>query len=76
MSAALSDKPIQLTHTQNLEMYKICFGCIQVVVIALRDTVSYLMGSPADLKLNGPLNNVLGRFFLFHIDLWWAFLGK
>ncbi|XP_054278317.1 phosphatidylinositol N-acetylglucosaminyltransferase subunit Q isoform X2 [Macrosteles quadrilineatus] len=47
----------------------------QVVLISLKDMVRYLMGSPADLKLNGPLNNVLGKFFLFHVDLWWAFLG-
>uniref|UniRef100_A0A1B6MFZ7 Phosphatidylinositol N-acetylglucosaminyltransferase subunit Q n=1 Tax=Graphocephala atropunctata TaxID=36148 RepID=A0A1B6MFZ7_9HEMI len=47
----------------------------EVVVVTLKDMVRYLMGSPADLKLNSPLNNVLGKFFLFHIDLWWAFLG-
>lgn len=32
------------------------------------------MGSPAGLKLNPPLNNILGKFFLYHIELWWAFL--
>lgn len=45
------------------------------IVESLKDMVHYLMGSPADLKLNHPLNSILGKFFLYHIDLWWSFLG-
>lgn len=45
------------------------------IVDSLKDMVHYLMGSPADLKLNHPLNSILGKFFLYHIDLWWSFLG-
>ncbi|XP_014215510.1 phosphatidylinositol N-acetylglucosaminyltransferase subunit Q [Copidosoma floridanum] len=45
------------------------------VVESLKGLVNWLMGSPAGLKLNPPFNNVLGKFFLYHIHLWWAFLN-
>lgn len=32
------------------------------------------MGSPAGLKLNHSFNSMLGKFFLYHIHLWWTFL--
>lgn len=32
------------------------------------------MGAPAGLKLNYAFNNMLGKFFLYHIHLWWTFL--
>lgn len=32
------------------------------------------MGAPAGLKLNHSFNGMLGRFFLYHINLWWTFL--
>nr|CAD7428884.1 unnamed protein product [Timema monikensis] len=44
------------------------------VVTTLRDLVQWLMGIPAGLKLNYAFNNMLGRFFLYHINLWWTFL--
>ncbi|XP_022196206.2 phosphatidylinositol N-acetylglucosaminyltransferase subunit Q isoform X2 [Nilaparvata lugens] len=47
----------------------------QDLVVSLKNLIEWLMGSPAGLKLNFPLNSVLGKFFLYHIDLWWFFLG-
>ncbi|XP_076235041.1 uncharacterized protein LOC143179612 [Calliopsis andreniformis] len=44
------------------------------VVALLRDLINWLMGAPAGLKLNHVLNNMLGKFFLYHIHLWWTFL--
>lgn len=44
------------------------------VVETLRDLINWLMGVPAGLKLNHALNNTMGKFFLYHIQLWWAFL--
>ncbi|KAJ8665285.1 hypothetical protein QAD02_006947 [Eretmocerus hayati] len=44
------------------------------VVESLKGLVNWLMGSPAGLKLNPSFNNILGKFFLYHIHLWWAFL--
>lgn len=52
---------------------KICF---QDIVMKLRIIIHWLMGSPAGLKLNAPLTNLLGQFYLYHVNLWWSFLGK
>lgn len=46
----------------------------QKVVTFLKDLINWLMGAPAGLKLNHALNNMLGKFFLYHIHLWWTFL--
>lgn len=46
----------------------------QKVVVTLKQLVNWLMGSPAGLKLNSCFNEVLGKFFLYHIHLWWTFL--
>ncbi|XP_046741201.1 phosphatidylinositol N-acetylglucosaminyltransferase subunit Q isoform X2 [Diprion similis] len=44
------------------------------VVESLKGLVNWLMGAPAGLKLNYSFNGMLGRFFLYHINLWWTFL--
>lgn len=44
------------------------------VVETLKDLINWLMGVPAGLKLNHALNNTMGKFFLYHIHLWWTFL--
>ncbi|KAL7287455.1 hypothetical protein TKK_0018560 [Trichogramma kaykai] len=44
------------------------------VVDYVRNLIGWLMGSPAGLKLNRPLNNILGEFFLYHLHLWLSFL--
>lgn len=41
----------------------------------LRKLLSSLMGSPVGLKLNKAFNTMLGKCFLYHIELWWIFLG-
>lgn len=46
----------------------------EVVVRTLRELLEWLMGIPAGLKLNYAFNNMLGQFFLYHINLWWTFL--
>lgn len=47
---------------------------LQKVVTFLKDLINWLMGIPAGLKLNHALNNMLGKFFLYHIHMWWTFL--
>ncbi|XP_050426747.1 phosphatidylinositol N-acetylglucosaminyltransferase subunit Q isoform X2 [Adelges cooleyi] len=47
---------------------------ISYVIMALQSTLQWLMGSPAGLKLNDPLNSLLGTCFLFLVNLWWSFL--
>ncbi|XP_011310288.1 phosphatidylinositol N-acetylglucosaminyltransferase subunit Q [Fopius arisanus] len=44
------------------------------VVESLKSLIHWLMGSPAGLKLNHSFNKMLGKFFLYHIHLWWTFL--
>ncbi|XP_018399931.1 PREDICTED: phosphatidylinositol N-acetylglucosaminyltransferase subunit Q isoform X2 [Cyphomyrmex costatus] len=44
------------------------------VVESLKELINWLMGVPAGLKLNHVLNNTMGKFFLYHIQLWWTFL--
>ncbi|KAM5228192.1 phosphatidylinositol N-acetylglucosaminyltransferase subunit Q isoform 2-T2 [Ctenodactylus gundi] len=36
----------------------------------LQSLLQWLMGAPAGLKMNRALDQVLGRFFLYHIHLW------
>lgn len=37
---------------------------------ALQHLLQWLMGAPAGLKMNRALDQVLGRFFLYHLHLW------
>lgn len=45
------------------------------VVNELQKLLYWLMGVPAGLKLNRPLNNALGHFFLYHIYLWKTYMA-
>lgn len=40
----------------------------------LQDLLEWLMGAPAGLKMNRALDQVLGRFFLYHIHLWISYI--
>lgn len=51
------------------------FFFFKIVVENLSNLLEWLMGSPAGLKLNQPFSKTLGLFFLYHIQLWWIFLG-
>ncbi|XP_046402237.1 phosphatidylinositol N-acetylglucosaminyltransferase subunit Q [Ischnura elegans] len=44
------------------------------VVETLLQLLKWIMGVPAGLKLNFAWNNILGGFFMYHINLWWTFL--
>ena len=39
-------------------------------MLILTQIINWLMGVPVGLKLNRPLNDFLGRFFMYHIYLW------
>jgi hypothetical protein len=58
-----------------LDAYNIYFD-LQEVIKVLQGILQWLMGSPAGLKLNDPLNSLLGTCFLYLVNLWWSFLGK
>ncbi|XP_029433130.1 phosphatidylinositol N-acetylglucosaminyltransferase subunit Q isoform X1 [Rhinatrema bivittatum] len=40
----------------------------------LQDLLQWLMGVPAGLKMNRALDQVLGRFFQYHIHLWISYI--
>ncbi|KAG5279368.1 hypothetical protein AALO_G00077020 [Alosa alosa] len=40
----------------------------------LQELLQWLMGAPAGLKMNKALDEVLGRFFLYHIHLWISYI--
>lgn len=40
----------------------------------LQELLQWLMGAPAGLKMNRALDQVLGRFFLYHIHLWISYI--
>uniref|UniRef100_A0A673KCK0 Phosphatidylinositol N-acetylglucosaminyltransferase subunit Q-like n=1 Tax=Sinocyclocheilus rhinocerous TaxID=307959 RepID=A0A673KCK0_9TELE len=40
----------------------------------LQELLEWLMGAPAGLKMNRALDQVLGRFFLYHIHLWSSYI--
>lgn len=40
----------------------------------LEELLEWLMGAPAGLKMNRALDQVLGRFFLYHIHLWISYI--
>ncbi|XP_039629710.1 phosphatidylinositol N-acetylglucosaminyltransferase subunit Q [Polypterus senegalus] len=40
----------------------------------LQQLLQWLMGAPAGLKMNRALDQVLGRFFLYHIHLWISYI--
>ncbi len=52
---------VALKHTDNL-------------VNEVQSLLNLLMGMPAGLKLNRPLNTALGQFFLYHIYLWKTYM--
>ncbi|XP_027469488.1 phosphatidylinositol N-acetylglucosaminyltransferase subunit Q isoform X2 [Zalophus californianus] len=40
----------------------------------LQHLLQWLMGAPAGLKMNRALDQVLGRFFLYHLHLWISYI--
>ncbi|KAF5928627.1 hypothetical protein HPG69_007512 [Diceros bicornis minor] len=46
----------------------------QHVAEELQHLLQWLMGAPAGLKMNRALDQVLGRFFLYHIHLWISYI--
>lgn len=46
-----------------------------IIVNELQSLLHWLMGIPAGLKLNVPLNTALGHFFLYHIYLWKTYMA-
>lgn len=54
--------------------HSVAMESVKAIVDNLRSLLQWLMGSPAGLKLNQAFTNMLGKFFLYHTNLWWMFL--
>ncbi|KYN45294.1 Phosphatidylinositol N-acetylglucosaminyltransferase subunit Q [Trachymyrmex septentrionalis] len=70
----IKDQPSQLLLNNAEATSIIGISIQQKVVESLKELINWLMGVPAGLKLNHALNNTMGKFFLYHIQLWWTFL--
>ncbi|XP_053203564.1 phosphatidylinositol N-acetylglucosaminyltransferase subunit Q-like [Panonychus citri] len=47
---------------------------MESIVSKVEQLIYNLIGMPAGLKLNRPLNTALGNFFLYHIHIWKAYI--
>ncbi|KAI5723865.1 hypothetical protein M8J76_012002 [Diaphorina citri] len=56
------------------ELFSFVSNKCESIVSTLHQLVVWLQGNPAGLKLNHPLTFLLGKFFIYHIQLWWSFL--
>ncbi|KAL1452496.1 hypothetical protein WDU94_006723 [Cyamophila willieti] len=62
-----------LLHSQD-ELFTLISNKCESLVSSLHQLVVWLQGNPAGLKLNHPLTFLLGKFYIYHIQLWWSFL--
>uniref|UniRef100_A0A8C9SNY8 Phosphatidylinositol glycan anchor biosynthesis, class Q n=1 Tax=Scleropages formosus TaxID=113540 RepID=A0A8C9SNY8_SCLFO len=65
---ALSKKPVCLCVLYSAR------DIVLHVAKELQELLQWLMGAPAGLKMNRALDQVLGRFFLYHIHLWISYI--
>ncbi|XP_072931974.1 phosphatidylinositol N-acetylglucosaminyltransferase subunit Q [Epargyreus clarus] len=49
-------------------------GMLEKLVYLMHTLLKWLMGAPAGLKLNNAFNKMLGKYFSYHVELWWMFL--
>ncbi|CAH1795299.1 unnamed protein product, partial [Owenia fusiformis] len=47
----------------------------EIIATRLQHLLQWMMGVPAGLKLNSQLDQLLGKFFLYHIYLWRGYLA-
>ncbi|CAH0723400.1 unnamed protein product, partial [Brenthis ino] len=52
----------------------VLMSILEKLVNLMYSLLKWLMGAPAGLKLNNAFNNMLGKYFLYHVELWWLFL--
>lgn len=47
---------------------------LEKLINLLYSLLKWLMGAPVGLKLNNAFNKMLGKYFSYHVQLWWLFL--
>ncbi|XP_022173665.1 phosphatidylinositol N-acetylglucosaminyltransferase subunit Q [Myzus persicae] len=65
---------LNTSFTSSNELFSYISSISHQVIKVLQGILQWLMGSPAGLKLNDPLNSLLGTCFLYLVNLWWSFL--
>ncbi|VVC38731.1 N-acetylglucosaminyl transferase component [Cinara cedri] len=65
---------LNTTFKSSNELFSYISSISHHAIKVLQGTLQWLMGSPAGLKLNDPLNSLLGTCFLYLVNLWWSFL--
>ncbi|XP_045486852.1 phosphatidylinositol N-acetylglucosaminyltransferase subunit Q isoform X2 [Pieris rapae] len=56
------------------EIGVLLLGILEKLVNSMYALLKWLMGAPAGLKLNNAFNKMLGKYFSYHVELWWLFL--
>ncbi|XP_026724999.1 phosphatidylinositol N-acetylglucosaminyltransferase subunit Q isoform X2 [Trichoplusia ni] len=65
---------LQLLSQDKKEISVLLMGILEKLINSLYSLLKWLMGAPVGLKLNNAFNKMLGKYFSYHVQLWWIFL--
>nr|XP_026488206.1 phosphatidylinositol N-acetylglucosaminyltransferase subunit Q [Vanessa tameamea] len=65
---------LQLVISSKKDLGVLLMGVLENLVNLMYSLLKWLMGAPAGLKLNNAFNKMLGKYFLYHVELWWLFI--
>ncbi|XP_050345972.1 phosphatidylinositol N-acetylglucosaminyltransferase subunit Q [Nymphalis io] len=65
---------LQLVISSKKDLGVMLMGILEKLVNLMYSLLKWLMGDPAGLKLNNAFNKMLGKYFLYHVELWWLFI--
>ncbi|KAM3964492.1 LOW QUALITY PROTEIN: phosphatidylinositol glycan anchor biosynthesis class Q [Aphomia sociella] len=65
---------LELLTQDKKELSTILMGMLERLINLFYTLLKWLMGAPAGLKLNNAFNKMLGKYFYYHVQLWWHFL--
>ncbi|KAG6447140.1 hypothetical protein O3G_MSEX004762 [Manduca sexta] len=74
MDIILGYVALQLLSQDKRDINSALMGVLEKLINSLYSLLRWLMGAPVGLKLNNAFNNMLGRYFSYHVQLWWLFL--
>lgn len=65
---------LQLFSRDKKEISTFIMGVLEKLINSLYILLKWCMGAPVGLKLNNAFNKMLGKYFSYHVQLWWLFL--
>lgn len=65
---------LQLLSQDKKDISIALMGVLERLINSLYSLLKWLMGAPVGLKLNNAFNKMLGKYFSYHVQLWWLFL--